>query len=1185
MKQLIAIFSSIFFTLGSLSQGYYVNHIWDQSCGSPTSIDPRMKSELDPNGNLVIVSSTDNGNNTDIYLNCLNPDGSIVWGQTCSSCPIADDWGEDLVIDDVGNIYICGVRGNGTNYDFLIAKYDISGNLIWNQTYDNGGDDHASAIALDASGDVFVTGTSQTGFILGNTDLTTLKLDGSNGNVLWSQLYDFNNLPEVGVDVEIDNSGDVIVCGASAQTILDTRFTILKYSASNGNQLDIKRHNSPGNGYDLPSEMILSNDQIYVVGSSNLNTTDSDVKLLCLNSLLNVVWVNYYDRYGGKNDVGNALAISNDQSIAVTGYCENAYGGTEFMTSLYSPTGNLLWCQVKNGENEFAYAEGKDIIFSSDNHILVTGFVEEEGYKKYRTASYSMNAEINWQRIFSQPLKDSRGGRILSNGDDVFVTGDVSGTAQKSFTSVKYIARQRDGSFKYSQGKPIYMRNQLIVKFDPSILEMTEVSNMDKEHWLLEEILESEFADKVKNVLLKSCSECPIRVYRIFRGLDPSYTTTLNRLGMTINVPEFWSVFVLEFPDGTDISQVSDDLMLLFPDINYSTFNLLGESQATASDPEYDQQISLHYDITGTWPNTSNINIEPAWDYSVGRRDIKIGVFEEKLIQWTHEDFGGQTISTTKVDGWQLYHDVALYDTIIYGGIGHPTQVAGIVGAIRNNDKGIAGVAGGNYEYSNDLDSSGCALFGLSMGADTIGPILLDYVAAAIVGTSIEDSGSNYGYGLNISNNSWAIVPALELYIDTNITLLRDAFHFANRAQVSVVASRGNYGEYQDTTWYWEPLYPATFDDDWILCVGGTGTDGNYMDNSDTINEGFEASRGFEIDFAAPACKSHNYTTIATSGFNGYTYFDGTSASAPHVSGLAGLLMSYLNDVGPSYNNLAPEDVEHIIEVTAEDRDISGKDSLTGYGMVNAGAALAYVNKYIRKLRHFGTSSVPYTSSSTQISTNDTITLSEIYQNVAGSWFQPNIPFVVNTYSVDFSCNHYIPPGETIEDYWVRPSGSSTFGLFGSDNVVYPREKIEIISLSQSNAYLRGYVYEVSDTLGNPLGWWPFDPNGNHQAEYTVLTSGNFASVEDLENDVSISIYPNPTNGNQSISITLHQPTDVTIRIFNNEGKLIETVFSGNLVEGKNIITYDISYLSSGIYIYVIQLDNQGTKHVKVIKE
>ncbi len=87
-----------------------------------------------------------------------------------------------------------------------------------------------------------------------------------------------------------------------------------------------------------------------------------------------------------------------------------------------------------------------------------------------------------------------------------------------------------------------------------------------------------------------------------------------------------------------------------------------------------------------TIPN-ANIHAEEAWDIETGRSFVKIGVIDSG-IDTLHDDvkalFGG-IYNTQPVNGdWGSGIDF------------HGTAVASIIGAKRNNEKGIAGVAGGD---------------------------------------------------------------------------------------------------------------------------------------------------------------------------------------------------------------------------------------------------------------------------------------------------------------------------------------------------------------------------------------------------------------------------------------------------------------------------------------------------------
>lgn len=136
----------------------------------------------------------------------------------------------------------------------------------------------------------------------------------------------------------------------------------------------------------------------------------------------------------------------------------------------------------------------------------------------------------------------------------------------------------------------------------------------------------------------------------------------------------------------------------------------------------------------------------------------------------------------------------------------------------------------------------------------------INYIADAIILSAIQDSTKDYGYGLHIMNHSWRFDNSDSLFFnDNNVTLIREATHFANRAKVTFIASRGNEG-------YNNQAYPAILDDDWVLCVGGTGTNGEFANDNPSlgrVNCEFTASSGWEIDVAAPASDSI-VTTLQT---------------------------------------------------------------------------------------------------------------------------------------------------------------------------------------------------------------------------------------------------------------------------------------------------------------------------------
>jgi hypothetical protein len=98
-------------------------------------------------------------------------------------------YAEAIVIDDIGNVYVTGGSYNGTSTDYATIKYYPDGEQLWVAVYNGPAnkDDSAVTIALDNSGNVFVTGDSEDS--TGKYGYVTIKYD-PNGNQLWSARYD-----------------------------------------------------------------------------------------------------------------------------------------------------------------------------------------------------------------------------------------------------------------------------------------------------------------------------------------------------------------------------------------------------------------------------------------------------------------------------------------------------------------------------------------------------------------------------------------------------------------------------------------------------------------------------------------------------------------------------------------------------------------------------------------------------------------------------------------------------------------------------------------------------------------------------------------------------------------------------------------------------------------------------------
>lgn len=72
---------------------------------------------------------------------------------------------------------------------------------------------------------------------------------------------------------------------------------------------------------------------------------------------------------------------------------------------------------------------------------------------------------------------------------------------------------------------------------------------------------------------------------------------------------------------------------------------------------------------------------------------------------------------------------------------------------------------------------------------------------------------------------------------------------------------------------------------------------------------------------------------------------------------------------------------------------------------------------------------------------------------------------------------------------------------------------------------------------------------------------------EPISNISSLNATPNPAGNSAEIKFNLAKPSDMRIELFNPEGKMLATIFSGNLTAGENIMSLDVATYGAGTYL------------------
>jgi hypothetical protein len=204
--------------------------------------------------------------------------GETLWVRRLNGSGNEDDEVRAMAIDHAGNVIVTGGSTNtGTGVDYTTVKYSPAGDTLWVRRFNGtaSGTDWAYAVAVDASNNVYVTGSSQD--TATDMDYVTIKYDAS-GNQHWLARYDgpVHSFDE-GRAIAVDASGNVFVTGGSTGSGTRTDYVTLRYDAATGSEVGAKRYDGPANRIDEALALVVDGSSgVVVTGGSAGSGTGTD---------------------------------------------------------------------------------------------------------------------------------------------------------------------------------------------------------------------------------------------------------------------------------------------------------------------------------------------------------------------------------------------------------------------------------------------------------------------------------------------------------------------------------------------------------------------------------------------------------------------------------------------------------------------------------------------------------------------------------------------------------------------------------------------------------------------------------------------------------------------------------------------------------------------------------------------
>ena len=375
---------------------------------------------IDGAGNVYVVGTIQEGalpgqtglGDLDAYLRKYDGQGNEVWTRQFGTQ--SEDHATGVGVDGAGNLYVVGLtRGalpgqtslGDVGYDAYLRKYDSGGNELWTRQFGTPQSDHASDVAVDGGGNVYVVGITFDDSLSGQADLgegdVYLRKYDSDGNKLWTRQSGSRDL-DMANGVAIDGAGNVYVVGEQGgipgRPGVGESDAYLRKHDGDGNELWTRQFGSQS-GPSASRVAVDAEGNVYVVGSASgslpgqTHLGKSDAYVRKYDGDGNELWTRQFGSRG--SDMANGVVIDGAGNVYVVGTTglalpgqsnmDPVLGGSDVFIRKYHSDGSEVWTDQLGTPERDAVA---GVVVDGAGSVYVVGSTEGAFAGKTSSGSY-----------------------------------------------------------------------------------------------------------------------------------------------------------------------------------------------------------------------------------------------------------------------------------------------------------------------------------------------------------------------------------------------------------------------------------------------------------------------------------------------------------------------------------------------------------------------------------------------------------------------------------------------------------------------------------------------------------------------------------------------------------------------------------------------------------------------------